>query len=95
MLPRVLTFDDFAPMRGKPFSVQVQNGTFQLVLVEAQELPGSVRSGGGFRLEFHGPAQPALGQGVYRFLIGGQPNDIFLVPLGAIADKMRYEAIFF
>ena len=92
---RVLTFDDFAPHRGKPFTVQGQNGAIQLVLAEAQELPGSVRDGGAFRLEFHGPAQLGLGQGTYRFLVGGQPSDIFIVPIGRIGEQLRYEAIFY
>ena len=48
-----------------------------------------------FRLEFHGPLQPMLGQGTYLFLVGGQPHDIFIVPIGPIGDKMRYEALFF
>ena len=57
--------------------------------------PGSVREDGGFRLEFHGPLQPELGQGIYRFLIGGRPSEIFIVPIERTADAMKYEAIFF
>ena len=95
MAGRILTLDDFAPHRGKPFSVQALNGAIQLVLAEAQELPGSMRNGGAFRLEFHGPPQPNLGQGTYNFLVGGQPSPIFIVPIGRDAEKWRYEAIFF
>lgn len=95
MAPPPLTFGDFAPHCGKPFGVEAPGGTIELILAEAQELPGSVRDGGSFRLEFHGPLQPELGQGVYRFLVGGRPNDIFLVPIARTADEMRYEAIFY
>jgi len=95
MKARTLTLDDFAPHQGKPFSVEAQNGAIQLLLAEAQELPGSVRDGGAFRLEFHGPAQPSLAQGTYRFLLSGRPSEIFIVPIGRIGDKLRYEAIFY
>jgi hypothetical protein len=90
-----LTFDDFAPHLGKPFTVQAHNGAIQLRLAEAQELPGSLRDGGAFRLEFHGPPQPTLAQGTYRFLVGGRPADIFIVALGQSGGNWRYEAIFF
>ena len=95
MTARTLTLNDFAPHRGRPFAVQAQNGSIQLMLAEAQELPGSMRDGGAFRLEFHGPPQPNLAQGTYRFLVGGQPAEIFIVPIGRQAEKWRYEAIFF
>ena len=95
MAGRNLTLSDFAPRLGKPFSVEAQNGAVDLLLAEAQELPGSVRDGGAFRLEFHGPRLPTLGQGSYRFLVGGQPAEIFIVPIGAAGEKLRYEAIFF
>ena len=90
-----LTLADFAPRLGKPFTVQAQNGSIQLVLAQAQELPRSLRDGGSFRLEFHGPLHPPLGQGTYRFLVGNRPSEIFMVPLGPIEGKMRYEAIFY
>jgi hypothetical protein len=95
MSVRNLTCSDFTPNRGKAIAVQALNGTVQLVLAEVQELPGSARDGGGFRLEFTGPLQPPLGQGTYRFMVGGEPADIFIVPIGVTADAMRYEAIFF
>jgi len=95
MQPRPLTLADFAPRRGQKFAVQASNGSIKLLLAEAQELPGSMRDGGAFRLEFLGPPEPSLAQGTYRFLVGGEPNEIFIVPLGRTAENMRYEAIFF
>ena len=92
---RVLTLTDFTPRIGKAIKVQATNGSIDLVLDQAQELPGSIRQGGSFRLEFQGPLQPTLGQGIYRFLLGGDPQDIFIVPIGQTPQGIRYEAIFF
>ena len=90
-----LTLADFDKERGKPFSFKAGGGVVPLVLAKVQELPGSTRPGGAFRLEFHGPLQAALGQGTFRVLVGGQGHDIFIVPLGPMGQQMRYEAIFF
>jgi hypothetical protein len=95
MATRPLSYDDFDKRRGQPFAVQAGGGVVQLVLAEIQELPGSSRTGGGFRLEFRGPPEPLLGQGTFRFLVGGEPFDIFIVPVGTTPQHMRYEAIFF
>ena len=92
---RVLTIADFRPRKGQPVRVKTAAGVMELVLAEVQELPPSGRSGGSFRLEFHGPPQPVLGQSVYRFDLGGEGSDIFIVPLGQTAAAMRYEAIFY
>ena len=90
-----LTFGDFEPHCGKKLAVEAPDGPVELVLAEATELSRSVRKEGGFRLEFHGPLQPELGQGIYRFLVGGRPSEIFIVPIERTADAMKYEAIFF
>jgi len=92
---RELTIGDFRPRRGDAFTVKAGGGTTPLVLVQVQELPPSGRQGGAFRLEFHGPLQPALGQGMYPFLVGDSWVDIFIVPLGLLPQAMRYEAIFY
>jgi|SoiMethySBSTD1v2_1073268.scaffolds.fasta_scaffold164865_4 hypothetical protein len=92
---RSLTLADFKPFLRKPMKVKAAAGVFELLLSDAQAIPGSMRDGGGFRLVFLGPLQPMLGQGNFRFLVGAEPHEIFIVPLGPVADKMRYEAIFF
>jgi hypothetical protein len=71
------------------------DGAVDLVLVAAQPLSGSVRDGGGFRIEFEGPLQPELAQGIYNFHVGGRPREIFIVPIARTAGAMRYEAVFF
>ena len=92
---RELTIDDFKRHRGKPFKVDANGGLVELVLKHVQELPGSGRAAGSFRLEFHGPLQSFLPQGTYPFHLGSERAGIFIVPIGPAEQAMRYEAIFF
>jgi len=87
--------DDFAGRIGRPFLVEAAGLRADLVLDAAEELPGSPRSRGGFRLEFVGPSDPILGQGVFPLAIDDDRFEIFLVPLGPDASGRRYEAVFF
>ena len=93
--PPELTIDDFRPRLGQVFKVDTTNGQLDLLLSQVQDLPGSTRSAGSFRLEFHGPMQPLLVQAIYPFHVGRHRCPIFIVPLGAIGPRMRYEAIFY
>ena len=90
-----LTIDDFRPRLGHSFQVETANGALDLLLSQVQELPKSGRAGGSFRLEFHGPLQPLLVQAIYIFHVGRNRCPIFIVPLGPLGPKMRYEAIFY
>ena len=90
-----LTLADFTPLVGRPLDVDSPHGPLQLVLSAAGELPPSPREGGSFRLEFEGPLEPELEQGIYAFGLDGRPTDIFIVPIARTADAMQYEAIFF
>jgi hypothetical protein len=92
---RVLTIDDFAKRVGKAFEVPVRGHRLSLVLEAAQDLPGSSRIGGAFRLEFLGPVDPVLGQGLFPFEIARERFDIFIVPIGRDQRGARYEAVFF
>jgi len=91
---RVLTRKDFLPRVGKAFEVEVQGGRLPLTLHAAQELPSMGRDGGSFRLEFIGPHQPILPQGIYPFHGNGERLEIFIVPIGQDTPGTRYEAIF-
>ena len=88
------TVSDFAGRVGKPFDVQVAGRRLALVLEAVQELPRTARQGGSFRLEFLGPPDPMLAQGIFPFRIGGDRFDIFIVPLARDQRGTRYEAIF-
>lgn len=92
---RELTIDDFARLAGQAVRVDAANGSTQLRVVEVQELPGAARAAGGFRVELHGPLQQMLPQGTYLFHLGGEPSQVFIVPVGPGDAIMRYEAIFY
>ena len=92
---RELTLADFSGRVGKTFEVRAANGGVTMTLDRFQELPGGVRSGGSFRLEYLGPPQPVLPQSTYAFMQGGDRFDIFIVPVAREPAGIRYEAIFF
>jgi len=90
-----ITFADFAGRVGKTFDVPVRGHRLQVILDAAQELPGSSRTGGGFRLEFLGPADPVLAQGIFAFEIARDRYEIFIVPISRDQRGTRYEAVFY
>jgi hypothetical protein len=94
LFDRQIGNDDFSGRVGKAFGVQVAGHQLSLTLVAFQELPATTRVGGSFRLEFAGPMNPQLGQGVFPFCIGTDQYNIFIVPVGPKADGMLYEAVF-
>lgn len=91
---RILTLADFTPRLGTGFEIALEGGRLDLKLQAAQELPSMGRTGGSFRLEFIGPAQPTLPQGTYPFRFGDDAVGIFIVPIGQEPRGTRYEAIF-
>ena len=92
---RPITIEDFNRRVGQVFVVTVQGHRLDLVLQAAQGLPGSSRIGGGFRLEFMGPSDPVLAQGIFPFEIGRDRYEIFVVPLSRDQQGTRYEAVFY
>ncbi len=88
------TIGDFAGRVGKRFDVHLTGHRLALVLDAVQELPASARQGGSFRLEFLGPLDPMLTQGIFPFQNGGDRFDIFIVPVARDPRGTRYEAIF-
>ena len=90
-----MAFSHFSGRVGKSFTVNVLDDSLALVLAAAQALPGSARPGGAFRLEFRGPADPVLEQGIFPFEIDSDRFEIFITPLGPDLKGMRYEAVFF
>lgn len=95
MFARDMVAGDFSGRVGKVFTVHVAGRQLPLKLDAYQELPRSTRIGGSFRLEFLGPLDPRLAQGVFQFMFGSERFDIFIVPIHTEAAAVRYEAIFY
>lgn len=91
-----LALRDFEGRIGTVFRIQTEFGEQELVLHSAKEIPGSPRPEGGFQLEFTGPFEPRLHQGIYGFPIDGALHEIFIVAIGVNPEqRLRYEAVFF
>ncbi len=94
-LDRVLSYADFSGRVGEDCVVEVGEHRVPLILERAEEVAGSQRESGGFRLEFVGPAEQMLAQGIFPFLFGDERFELFIVPLGHDRRGARYEAVFF
>lgn len=95
-----LTVEEFRGQVGKPFRLMpVEAPAIEVVLTEARDLslassvPGAKRKP--FSLVFRGPSGPVLPQRIYALENEALGRlEIFLVPIGADTDGVRYEAIF-
>jgi hypothetical protein len=90
----------FAPAVGEAFTVEVEAGGPELELrldrlVEVPASPGAPRQEP-FTLTFLGPAGQHLPQRTYRLRHDSLGElDVFLVPVGPLADgRHQYEAVF-
>jgi len=99
MLDR-LTVADFSPLLNRTFRLLAEGyPAVELVLVEARSLsPGPSAAGPRrepFSLVFRGPASPTLPQRIYPLeneTLGHL--EIFIVPIEAGAEGVKYEAVF-
>lgn len=96
-----LTCADFEPHVHETFRIRLEGQEpVDLELIKATELPATSRAQAAhrapFSIEFLGPiSHHYLQQHIYRLehpALGAL--DIFLVPLGLVDGRMRYEAIF-
>jgi len=95
MAPADIGLDGFSGRVGETFPVEADGRNVDLILEAAEALPGSPRAAGGFRLEFLGPTDPMLGQGVFEFAVGDDRWEIFIVPIARDAAGTRYESVFY
>jgi hypothetical protein len=90
-----LHIDDFTPHRDAVFDLHAADGVVPLKLAKADPAGNSGRPGGAFSLLFVGPRHNALPQAIYPVqhpALGTM--EIFLVPIGPLADGNGYQAIF-
>ena len=90
-----LTIDDFAPHRGMLFDVQAPDGAVPLTLTKVEASGSTGRAGGAFSLLFVAPKGPWLPQATYPVkhpTLGTM--EVFLVPIGPLAEGNGYQAIF-
>ena len=88
----------FQPHVGETFHLRLEGlPPADLILLTATELPASAvgQRRMPFSIEFRGPAAPIFPQATYRLEHAGLGAfDLFLVPVGADPEGVRYEAIF-
>lgn len=91
----ILTIGDFRPWLDHECEVAIGEIRLPMTLSVVEPLPGSARDGGGFRLEFRGPADPLLAQATMAVRGPTGTRDIFMVPIARDAEGVRYEAVFY
>ena len=89
------SLEDFRAWLGQDCEVAVAEHRLPMTLIGAKAFDGSPRAGGGFELEFLGPVEPLLAQGLMRVSGPAAAHDIFLVPCARDAAGTRYAATFF
>ncbi|GAA3830705.1 DUF6916 family protein [Nocardioides panacisoli] len=97
-----LTYADFTGLVGEVFTLALPDG--RKVPLTVEEVSALGRDGGAgpdgtpreqFSVVFLGPSDPLLGQGTQELSHGALGDlALFLVPIGADADGVRYEAVF-
>jgi hypothetical protein len=95
-LPPELRAETFTPHVGSPFALQGPQGPVALELTKVALLGHGVAGGREpFSLHFLAPDAAHLEQRTWTLLHPALGRlDIFLVPLGPVQGRMRYEAIF-
>ncbi|MBR0899285.1 hypothetical protein JQ616_30405 [Bradyrhizobium tropiciagri] len=90
-----LQIDDFKPHQDTEFEMQAADRVVVLRLAKVEPAGNSGRPGGAFSLLFAGPKGAWLPQAIYpvRHPALGV-IEIFLVPIGPLADGNGYQAIF-
>ncbi|WP_165446002.1 DUF6916 family protein [Bradyrhizobium uaiense] len=90
-----LHIDDFRPHQDTEFEMQAADRVVALKLAKVEPAGNSGRPGGAFSLLFEGPKGAWLPQAIYpvRHPALGV-IEIFLVPVGPLANGNGYQAIF-
>lgn len=90
-----LHIDDFRPHQDVEFEMQAADRVVALKLAKVEPVGNSGRPGGAFSLLFAAPKGAWLPQAIYPVrhpALGVM--EIFLVPIGPLADGNGYQAVF-
>ena len=96
-MPDKLTADYFKPLINETFTIQDNENSVQMELVEITEknLSGGDAPGHTFSILFRGPKDKMIPQGIYHLEHDEVDNlDLFLVPVGPDKTGLCYEAVF-
>lgn len=90
------TLDQFAPRVGSVFALQADACTeLPAELLAARPLPGHAPQGRqAFSLTFRTPLEMQLPQRIYRLRLDDEVVELFIVPTGADAQGLHYQAVF-
>jgi hypothetical protein len=91
---RELRLEDFRSREGQAFELVLGESVLDFTLARVRVLPDSGREAGAFVLDWTGPWEPLLAQGIYTFRHGGDSFEMFIVPLSRGPESARYEAVF-
>lgn len=86
--------EEFGRALNSTFTAGVDGRPVELQLVKVEEKAGP-RHDNAFSIEFAGPLEPSLEQGIYRLEHPGLGSfDLFLVPVAGDDDGYVYESVF-
>jgi hypothetical protein len=91
---RELRLEEFRDREGQAFELVLGENVVDFTLVRVRILPDSGREAGAFVLDWTGPCEPLLAQGIYTLRQGEDSFEMFIVPLGRGPETARYEAVF-
>ena len=90
------SLETFSPRVGEPFWIRLSDGRVETRLVEAHAWSAAGKDDRApFSLVFVGPGRFVLPQQTYQLENDALGElELFLVPIGAEGEGMRYEAVF-
>lgn len=91
---RAYRLDEFTAREGESFDLVLDERILPLNLAGVRTLPDTGREGGAFVLDWEGPYEPVLPQGIYTLRHGEEEFEIFIVPIAQSREGTKYEAAF-
>lgn len=91
----MITYEQFKSVAGTPFKVTLEGAESSELLLKMVSEKKQSGPGEFFSIEFEGPKEPFLKQGIYEMEHSKSGMlSIFLVPVGETHDSFLYESVF-